>query len=166
VNGCDDGTLAGLARQAGELLLSRGLRLATAESCTGGYLAKLVTDIPKSSCWFECGWVCYSNAAKQRDLGVSAATLVAHGAVSEAVVRELVLGALAASDAGRAIAISGVAGPSGGTARNPVGTVWFAQAERVGAAVRADAQVRRWEGDRDAVRRQSVAFALQWLLVF
>jgi nicotinamide-nucleotide amidase len=147
------------------------VRLATAESCTGGYLAKLLTDIPGSSRWFEGGWVCYSNAAKLRDLGVRAATLAAHGAVSEQVVRELARGALTVGGVDRAIAISGVAGPDGGTVRHPVGEVWFGQAARGGGGgggggVRVEAVRRHWPGDRDAVRRESVQFALKWLLEF
>lgn len=163
---CGDEALLALARRAGALLSSRGLRLATVESCTGGYLAKLITDIPESSGWFESGWICYSNRAKQRDLGVSAVTLAAYGAVSEAVVRELALGGLAASGADRTISISGVAGPSGGTARHPVGEVWFGQAARTEALPRVEGRRQQWSGDRDAVRRQSVRFALEWLLSF
>jgi nicotinamide-nucleotide amidase len=166
VSGWDDPVLAGLARQTGTLLSSRGLRLVTAESCTGGFLAKLLTDIPGSSQWFECGWVCYSNRAKRRDLGVSLESLDTHGAVSEAVVLELALGALDAGGADRAIAISGVAGPDGGTLRHPVGEVWFGQAARTEDRPRTGAQRRQWQGDRDAVRRQSVGFALEWLLAF
>lgn len=166
MNGWDDASLAGLGRQAGELFSSRGLRLVTAESCTGGYLSKVLTDIPGSSDWFECGWVCYSNRAKQRDLGVSAGTLATHGAVSEAVVLELALGALHAGGADRAISISGVAGPAGGTLRHPVGAVWFGQAARDEGRPRAAAQLRQWQGDRETVRRQSVGFALEWLLAF
>jgi len=141
----------------------------TVESCTGGYVAKLLTDIPGSSAWYEGGWVTYSNAAKQRDVGVRAETLQAHGAVSEPTVREMAAGALARSGADRAIAISGVAGPDGGTARNPVGSVWFARACReAGAAplevrVQVDARHAQLSGDRDAVRRAAAALALEWL---
>jgi nicotinamide-nucleotide amidase len=166
LSSCDDAALGRLARQVAAHFSSRSLKLVTAESCTGGYLAKLLTDIPGSSGWFECGWVCYSNRAKQRDLGVSADTLAAHGAVSEPVVLELALGAMNAGGAHRAMAISGVAGPDGGTPRHPVGEVWFGQAARAEGEPRTAAVRRQWQGDRDAVRRQSVGFALEWLLAF
>lgn len=166
MNGQGEEALAGLVRQVAESLTSRGLRLVTAESCTGGYLAKVITDVPDTSAWFECGWVCYSNQAKQRDLGVSASTLAAHGAVSEAVVRELALGALITSGVGRALSISGVAGPNGGTPRHPVGEVWFGQAGLLEGGHRVEARRQQWTGDRDAIRRQSVRFALEWLLAF
>lgn len=139
----------------------------TVESCTGGYVAKLLTDIAGSSAWFDGGWVTYSNEAKQRDAGVLKATLDAHGAVSEAVVREMASGGLVRSGADRAVAISGVAGPGGGTPRNPVGSVWFAVAVRGneggGERVRVLARHAQLEGDRDAVRRQSAAIALELL---
>jgi nicotinamide-nucleotide amidase len=166
LSGCDDAALGQLAQRVAAHLSSRTLRLVTAESCTGGYLAKVLTDIPGSSSWFERGWVCYSNRAKQHDLGVSTESLATHGAVSEAVVLELALGALDAGGADRAIAISGVAGPDGGTLRHPVGEVWFGQAARAEGKPRTAAQRRQWQGDRDAVRRQSVGFALEWLLAF
>lgn len=166
MSSCDDAALDRLARQVAAHFSSRSLKLVTAESCTGGYLAKLLTDIPGSSGWFECGWVCYSNRAKQRDLGVSADTLAAHGAVSEPVVLELALGAMNAGGVHRAISISGVAGPDGGMPRHPVGEVWFGQVARAEGEPRTAAVRRQWQGDRDAVRRQSVGFALEWLLAF
>jgi nicotinamide-nucleotide amidase len=166
LSACDDAALGLLARQVAEHFSSRTLKLVTAESCTGGFLAKLLTDIPGSSGWFECGWVCYSNRAKQRDLGVSAETLATHGAVSEAVVIELARGALISGGADRAIAISGIAGPDGGTLRHPVGDVWFGQAARAAGNPRTGAQRRQLQGDRDAIRRQSVRFALECLLAF
>jgi nicotinamide-nucleotide amidase len=158
-----DTDLALLALRLGEALLPRGMKVATAESCTGGYVAKLLTDIAGSSRWFETGLVTYSNSAKQRDAGVRPATLMAHGAVSEAVVREMAAGALKRSGADRAVAISGVAGPDGGTPRNPVGSVWFALANRTAEGALVVAQHENFSGDRDAIRRRATALALQLL---
>jgi len=141
-------------------LLRRKQSLVTAESCTGGWLAKACTDRVGSSGWFDRGFVTYSNAAKQELLGVSAATLEHHGAVSRATVLEMVAGALARSQAQWAVAISGIAGPGGGSAAKPVGTVWFAWG---GPDDWRLASTARFEGDRDAVRRQAVAMALQVL---
>src|SRR6186713_172950 len=107
-------------------------RIVTAESCTGGWIAKAFTDAAGSSRWFECGYVTYSNAAKVRDLGVSSRTLDEHGAVSEPTVREMAGGALRVSGADVAIAVSGIAGPDGGSAEKPVGTVWFCVGRRAG----------------------------------
>jgi len=160
-----DSDLALLATRAGEWLFARGMTVATAESCTGGYLAKLITDVPGSSQWFRCGFVAYSNAAKQRQLGVAAATLAEHGAVSEQAVVEMAIGALIVGEAQRAVSISGVAGPDGGTATHPVGQVWFSRTQRQdNGSVGALAIQRRFSGDRDAVRRQAVAVALGLLL--
>ena len=159
----DDSELAALARTVGDTLRTAGLRAVTVESCTGGFVAKLLTDIPGSSRWFEAGLVTYSNTAKQRDAAVRAATLMAHGAVSEAVAREMALGGLTRSGADRAIAITGVAGPDGGTPRNPVGSVWFACAVREADGVRMVTRHDRLAGDRDAIRRGAVAIALRML---
>jgi len=153
--------LTELAARTGAALKARGLMLATAESCTGGWVAQALTAVAGSSDWFERGFVTYSNAAKQEMLGVSAATLAAHGAVSEQTAREMARGALAHSRAQWALAITGVAGPSGGTPEKPVGMVCFAWA---GAAGVQSAQTRHFDGERESVRRQSVAFALQTLL--
>jgi len=142
-------------------LLQKQKLLAVAESCTGGWLAKCLTDIAGSSQWFERGFVTYSNAAKQEMLGVQAATLAAEGAVSEAVVLEMVDGALQHSRADIAVAISGIAGPGGGAPGKPVGTVCFAWS--VKDAIHQE-YTRYFEGDREAVRQQSVACALQGLL--
>lgn len=150
-----------LTATTGKLLAARR-RLATAESCTGGLLAKLLTDQAGSSQWFECGWITYSNAAKMRELGVRADTLERHGAVSDATVREMALGALERSGADVALAISGVAGPDGGTARNPVGSVWFARAVR-GAPTPVLTRQQSFNGSRDAIRRQAALLALRWL---
>lgn len=144
-------------------LASSGHTVATAESCTGGWLAKCLTDLPGSSKWFLAGWVCYSNEAKHRDLGVKTSTLRQHGAVSESVVRELARGALLRSGAHHAVAISGIAGPGGATPGKPVGTVWFAFARRRGRGVRIETAVRRFRGGRDDVRRKAVLFALRGL---
>jgi nicotinamide-nucleotide amidase len=156
----DDNALDMLARRLGERLLAAGRMAATAESCTGGWIAKALTDIAGSSAWFDCGFVTYTNEAKQDLLGVRADTLATLGAVSEATVREMVAGALARSRADLAVAVSGIAGPSGGTLEKPVGTVWLAFGAR-GGPVRAERC--RFDGDREAVRRQAVARALQGL---
>ncbi|OGT04754.1 MAG: damage-inducible protein CinA [Gallionellales bacterium RIFCSPLOWO2_02_60_31] len=150
-----------LAAQVGGLLKSHGLTLATAESCTGGGVAYAITDVAGSSAWFERGFITYSNLAKQQMLGVSEATLIQHGAVSEAVVREMVAGALANSAAQLALAVSGIAGPEGGTPDKPVGTVWFAWGIKHGAT---HAQRHQIDGNRAAVRAQAVRIALQGAL--
>ena len=152
-----DKDLEDLSRTLGQTLLARGMMLVTAESCTGGWIAKAVTDIPGSSAWLDRGYVAYSNDAKQDVLGVEPATLEEHGAVSEPVVREMALGALAHSSAEVAVAVSGIAGPGGGTPDKPVGTVCLAW-----AILGRDVAVRRerFEGGREAVRRQTVQLAL------
>ncbi|UHD15964.1 CinA family protein [Thiocapsa bogorovii] len=144
-----------------ELMLRSALRLAVAESCTGGWLAKVITDLPGSSAWFDCGFVTYSNAAKQEMLGVRAQTLAAQGAVSEAVVAEMASGVLSRTRAHVAVAISGVAGPGGGSPEKPVGTVCFAWAWPEG---RIETRRLHFDGDRDAVRRRSVQVAIDGLL--
>ena len=150
-----------LAAQVGGALKAHGLMLATAESCTGGGVAQAITDVAGSSAWFERGFITYSNLAKQQMLGVSEATLSQHGAVSEAVVREMVAGALANSAAQLALAVSGIAGPEGGTPDKPVGTVWFAWGIKHGAT---HAQRHQIDGNRAAVRAQAVRIALQGAL--
>lgn len=147
-----------LAAQAGGLLKSHGLMLVTAESCTGGGVAHAITDIAGSSAWFERGFVTYSNISKQQMLGVSAETIKQHGAVSEATAREMVAGALANSSAQVALAVTGIAGPEGGTADKPVGTVWFAWAIKNGSTQALRYQI---SGGRAEVRAQSVHIALQ-----
>jgi nicotinamide-nucleotide amidase len=149
-----------LARAVGEAAKAKGLRIATAESCTGGLVAGAITDIAGSSDWLERGFVTYSNDAKRELLGVAETTLAAHGAVSEAVAAEMARGAVAASRADVAVAITGVAGPGGGTAAKPVGMVCFGWASA--GAVRTE--TRRFSGDRAAVRAASVERALEGLL--
>jgi nicotinamide-nucleotide amidase len=147
-----------LAEQVGAALAARGWMLATAESCTGGWVAKVVTDIAGSSTWFDRGFVTYSNGAKQDMLGVPAALLEAHGAVSEPVVRAMAEGALARSGAHVSVAISGIAGPGGGSPEKPVGMVWFAWGVRGAGTV---AVLEHFSGDRNAIREQSVERALR-----
>ncbi len=154
-----DADLYALAERTGRALRAARWRIATAESCTAGWIAKALTDVPGSSRWFECGYITYSNAAKIRDLGVSEQTLAEQGAVSEATVREMVDGALARSGAQIAVAVSGIAGPEGGTPDKPVGTVWLAVAMR--ARPQRFCERCGFEGGRDAVRRQTVAHALR-----
>lgn len=146
-----------LAAQVGGALKAHGLMLATAESCTGGGVAQAITSVAGSSAWFERGFVTYSNLSKQQMLGVEEATLREHGAVSEAVVREMVTGALHRSEAQVALSVSGIAGPDGGTPDKPVGTVWFCWGIRNGLTF---ARVHHLAGDRAAVRAQSVRIAL------
>jgi len=159
-----DAELLILASRVGEALLLSHRRLVTAESCTGGFIAKTLTDIPGSSRWFECGYVTYSNAAKMRDLGVDPRTLAAHGAVSEAAAREMAAGALRAAGADVAIAVTGIAGPDGGEPGKPVGTVWFSCGVRRDAAVDLAAVRAHFPGDRHAVRHASVEYALELIL--
>ena len=153
--------LTTLATLVGAKLKARGMMLATAESCTGGWVAQAVTAIAGSSEWFERGFVTYSDAAKQEMLGVSARTLAAHGAVSEQTAREMAAGALAHSHAQVAVAITGIAGPTGGSPEKPVGMVCFAWAARDGVPY---AETRHFQGDRESVRRQAVIAALQGIL--
>ena len=141
-------------------LLRRGQMMATAESCTGGLIAAACTDLAGSSAWFERGFVTYSNAAKTELLGVPAALIAAHGAVSEPVARAMAEGAIQHSRAQAAVAVTGVAGPTGGSADKPVGTVWFGWC----VEGRTTTELRRFDGDRAAVRAQTVAHALGRLL--
>ncbi len=150
-----------LAAKVGAELKSHGMMLATAESCTGGGIAQAVTSVSGSSAWFERGFVTYSNLSKQQMLGVQEATLIAYGAVSEAVVREMAEGALRNSTAQVSLAVSGIAGPDGGTPDKPVGTVWFAWALADGATTAAR---HRFSGNRGEVRGQAVRVALNGIL--
>ena len=150
-----------LARTLGRRLQAAGLMLATAESCTGGWIAKVVTDVAGSSGWLERGFVTYSNEAKQEMLGVATTTLERDGAVSEAVVREMALGTLQRSRAQLAVAVSGIAGPGGGSVEKPLGTVCFAWALKGREPL---LRRERFDGDREAVRRQTVQRALEGLI--
>jgi nicotinamide-nucleotide amidase len=155
-----DHQLRELSVTLGAQLQTARARLVTAESCTGGWIAKAVTDIAGSSEWFDCGLAVYSYEAKQALLGVSPHTLEAHGAVSRETVIEMVSGALANSGASIAVAVTGIAGPGGGSDDKPVGTVWIGWKRRGGYA---KAQLFVFSGDREAVRRQTVGAALQGL---
>lgn len=146
--------------QLASLLRARGQTLATAESCTGGWIAKLCTDWAGSSAWFASGIVSYSNAAKQQYLGVPAAVLATQGVVSEPVALAMARGVVGAFGADYGVAVTGIAGPEGGTPEQPVGTVWLAWA----TPERAEAACYVWSGSRDDVRRQAVAAALTGLL--
>lgn len=156
-----DPFLYDLAERTGRALEQRGLMMATAESCTGGWIAEAITAIPGSSAWFDRGFVTYTYVSKREMLGVRQETLDRHGAVSEAVVLQMVEGALQESAAQVAVAVSGTAGPAGGTPEKPVGTVCFGWA--VGDT-RPRTQTRHFAGDREAVRRQTVIHALEVLL--
>lgn len=145
-------------------LLGGGRQLVTAESCTGGWIAKACTDRAGSSQWFRGGVVAYTNELKVALLGVRPRTLDEHGAVSEAVVREMAAGALQWLGGDVAVSVSGVAGPDGGSPDKPVGTVWFAWAERGDTGVEVRAALHRFEGDRDQVRGAAVMTALAGLL--
>ena len=155
-----DAQLRELASTLGARMVAKQLTLCTAESCTGGWIAKTVTDIAGSSAWFDCGMAAYSYEAKQALLGVRPETLEHFGAVSRETVIEMVSGALVHSGAGMAVAVTGIAGPGGGSADKPVGTVWIAWKRRGGYA---RASLHHFDGDRDAVRRQTVAAAVAGL---
>jgi nicotinamide-nucleotide amidase len=150
-----------LAQRLGRVLAQRGWTAATAESCTGGLIAGAITDVAGSSAWFDRGFVTYSNDSKSEMLGVRAATLAAHGAVSEATAREMATGALARSAADISVAVTGIAGPAGGSPGKPVGLVCFAWARRGGPV---DALTVHFTGDRAAVRSAAVAAALDGLI--
>jgi nicotinamide-nucleotide amidase len=156
----EDSTLYEFAERRGAELKQRGLMIATAESCTGGWIAQAITAVPGSSEWFERGYVTYTYISKREMLGVRSETLGTHGAVSEETVREMALGAVERSHAQVSVAVSGTAGPSGGSPGKPVGTVCFAWA--IENAV--ESETRHFGGDREAVRRQSVVHALTRVL--
>ena len=156
-----DKNLYQLAEQVGEALKRQGTMLATAESCTGGGVSEAITMVPGSSDWFERGFITYTYISKREMLGVRSETLGQHGAVSEATAREMVMGAITHSHAQVAVAVSGTAGPSGGTPDKPVGTVCFAWGAKDGTL---KSETRHFAGDRESVRKQSVEHALGGIL--
>ncbi|HEY2590106.1 MAG TPA: nicotinamide-nucleotide amidohydrolase family protein [Steroidobacteraceae bacterium] len=157
----NDIALSRLAARVGAQLRGAGLRVVTAESCTAGWIAKALTDVAGSSVWLDSGYVTYSNEAKVRALGVSPRTLDHFGAVSRETVREMARGALRASGVEVAVAVSGIAGPDGGTPGKPVGTVWFCTARRRGARTEFATLRERFGGSRETVRRKSVERAMR-----
>jgi nicotinamide-nucleotide amidase len=161
----DDDRLLKLAREVGVWLVAKGEKLATAESCTAGWIAKAVTDVPGSSEWFIAGIASYSDGAKTDLLGVPAGLIEAEGAVSQAVAEAMATGALERTGADRAVAVSGIAGPAGGTPEKPVGTVWFAWARRNGEELKLKTRLEHFQGDREAVRRQTVGRALAGIMM-
>jgi nicotinamide-nucleotide amidase len=156
-----DSDLFVLTQQVAQCLRDIRYRLSTAESCTGGWVAKCCTDLSGSSAWFDRGFVTYSNNAKQELLGVPQSVIAKHGAVSQAVVEAMALGALTHSQADISVSISGIAGPDGGSPEKPVGTVWIAWATQSG---RMTSQHFHFQGDRDAIRRQAVSEALKGII--
>ncbi|MBL4711029.1 MAG: CinA family protein [Gammaproteobacteria bacterium] len=153
--------LSDLAEQLGQCLVAKDLKLATAESCTGGWIAKIITDIPGSSAWFTGSVVCYSNELKQRLLGVKADTLIEFGAVSSDTVHEMSDGLFAYTDADVAVSVSGIAGPDGGSANKPVGLVCFSWSKRDESIV---LRSYNFEGNRESIRKQAIEQALNGLL--
>ncbi|MGH8177750.1 MAG: CinA family protein [Steroidobacter sp.] len=152
-----------VAVRIGASLLDAERRLVTAESCTGGWIGKVLTDVPGSSAWYLGGIVAYSNTLKQSLLGVHASTLSAHGAVSESTAREMAIGALETVGGHIALSVTGIAGPDGGQPGKPVGTVWFGWAFRTGHEIETRVALETFPGDREAVRRQTVLRALSEL---
>ena len=149
------------AAELGKTCTALGIKMVTAESCTGGLIAGTLTDVPGASTWFDRGFVTYSNEAKKAMLGVREETLEEFGAVSKETAEEMALGAIAHSGAGAAVSVTGIAGPGGGTPEKPVGTVCFGFAESVTGFPRCTTVVKHFDGDRASVRAQSVAFAIE-----
>jgi nicotinamide-nucleotide amidase len=162
--GYDDRELARLAARLGRKLLASCSQITTAESCSGGWIAKVLTDVPGSSRWFGEGFVTYSNEAKVRQLSVPQSILRAKGAVSEAVARAMARGAIKNAGASYSIAVTGIAGPEGGVAGKPVGTVWFCWGEMHGKRLHLEVERKHFRGDRELVRRKTVRWALAHLL--
>ena len=160
----DHKTIRKLATALVADLTATGKAVSTAESCTGGWVAKAITDIPGASAVFHYGIVSYSNGAKEQILGVQNQTLEDHGSVSEPVVEEMSNGALNLSGADVAVAVSGIAGPDGGSDEKPVGTVWFAWATRDGGKIKTETNCEHFDGDRDLIRELTVVHALQGVL--
>ena len=159
-----DRELSRLAARVGRHLLRGGRCAATAESCTGGWIAKALTDVPGSSQWFGEGFVTYSNEAKTRSLGVPRSIIAREGAVSAGAARAMARGALRRTGAHLAVAVTGIAGPDGAVPGKPVGTVWLCWAVKAGPRVRLAAERRLFRGNREAVRRKAVAVALRGML--
>lgn len=150
-----------LSRRLGFALKAKGLKLAAAESCTGGRFCQIITRVPGSSAWFDCGFITYSNQSKIKLLGINFGLIEKEGAVSESVAREMVLGVLERSDADIGVSITGVAGPSGGTKEKPVGTVWIAIARKDSFV---ECRKVFFESGPKHVRDSSIAYALKWLV--
>ncbi|TDJ64142.1 MAG: CinA family protein [Proteobacteria bacterium] len=157
----DTDRLESSARRLGDILRKQGRLMVTAESCTGGWIAQTVTAIAGSSQWFDRGYITYSNRAKREVLGVAERSLITYGAVSAEIAAQMALGALEAAKVAVAVAVTGVAGPDGGTRENPVGTVWFGWCIAGGLPV---TKLERFDGDRRSVRAQTVAIALDGLI--
>ena len=157
----NDAAIASQVERVAQLLLAREAKLAVAESCTGGWIAKSLTDLAGSSAWFEYGVVVYGNEAKETLLGLEPELLARHGAVSQAVAERMATAVRVISDADIAVAVTGIAGPDGGTADKPVGTVWFGWD---GPGGRTASRCERFAGDREAIRRQTVIAALKGVL--
>ena len=162
--GYDDRDLARLAARLGRKLLASCSQITTAESCSGGWIAKVLTDVPGSSQWFGEGFVTYSNEAKARQLGVPRSVLRDQGAVSEAVARAMARGALKIARASYSVAVTGIAGPDGAVPGKPVGTVWFCWGAMHGRRLHLEVERKHFRGDRELVRRKTVRWALAHLL--
>jgi nicotinamide-nucleotide amidase len=160
-----DDVLSSTAARVGRRLVAARLSLAAAESCTGGWISKAITDVAGSSLWFAEGFITYSNDAKHERLGVPMSVLHKHGAVSEATARAMAAGALRRARTDVAVAVTGIAGPGGAVPGKPVGTVWLAWARRRGRRVETVVELRHFRGDREAIRRKTVRAALLGLVV-